>query len=301
MCNNSIDPMNKDFYRHYKPAHSNLIIHWTGIDIDNNYDDCWCSHHDSKTNDSVTEKYLDRLKSILKYGLWMTKKEEDQHVIINNQEIKRPWVARTCFTELKLSEVRNHAAKYGRLGIGFKRRFLLDRLGSPMMYYHPEKKPNWFFLPHTIKNKFKDDDYFSCFLKPMKKEKKKEFEYFDESEWRIIYSDTIDKYLKDNNKDAIAKKFKNLADIKDPEFSNDLKGSKKRPEYLIPIKDSGQWFAIIIYPSINAKVASERHAEIRSLIKEIKPDAGENYIAEPAGCEKFSKPIEIDLDDCRNF
>lgn len=298
MCNNSIDPMNKYFYRHYRPAHSNLIIHWTGIDID---DPCWCSHHDSKTNDSVTEKYLDRLKSILKYGLWMTKNEKDQHVIINNQEIERPWVARTCFTELKLSEVRNHAAKYGRLGIGFKRPFLFERLGSPMMYYHQEKEPNWFFLPHTINNKFKDDDYFSCFLKPMKENNQKEFEYFDESEWRIIYSYEIDKYLKNNNKGNIAKKFKNFTDIEDQEFSNYLKECMKRPEYLIPIKDNGRCFAIIIYPSINAKVASERDAEIRNLIKEIKPDAGENYIAEPAECEKFSKPIEIDLDACRNF
>lgn len=298
MCNNSMYPMNKYFYRHYIPAHSNLIIHWTGIDID---DPCWCSHHDSNTNDSVTEKYLDRLKSILKYGLWMTKNEEDQHVIINNQKIERPWFAMTCFTELKLSEVRNHAAKYGRLGIGFKRRFLFDRLGSPMMYYHQENEPNWFFLPHTINNKFKKDDFFLCFLKPMKKENSKEFEYFDESEWRIIYSDMIDKYLKDNNKGNIAKNFKNLTDIEDREFSNYLKKCKKRPEYLIPIKDSGQWFAIIIYPSINAKVASERDAEIRNLIREIKPDAGENYIKESANCEKFSKPIEIDLDACRNF
>lgn len=75
----------------------------------------------------------------------------------------------------------------------------------------------------------------------------------------------------------------------------------KKPEYLIPIENNGKWFTIIINPSLNVKVASEKDGEIRKLIKDIKPDAKQNYIKELAPCEKFSKPIEIDLDACRNF
>jgi len=144
----------------YKPIHSDFIIHWTGKDIDN---------LNNTTKIIKDQLYLERLRDILKYGLWMTKDHEDAYLIIEGEKFKRPKVARACFTELRLSEADAHAKEFGRLGIGFKRFFLFDRLGSPLVYYHPIRR-NWFFppfIPSQAKNNL--DFYFLCFLKSMAK------------------------------------------------------------------------------------------------------------------------------------
>ena len=97
----------------------------------------------------------------------MTKNDEDRYVIIEGEKIKRPDVARTCFTELRLSDAQEHAKKFGSLGIGFKRFFLFERLGSPMVYFHPIRR-NYFFPP-LFQGKIDGhlNSYFMCFLKPM--------------------------------------------------------------------------------------------------------------------------------------
>lgn len=292
-------------YRHYNPAHSDFLIHWTGRDIDQEHDPDWTRNHSSNTPEYVTRLYIDRLKSILKFGLWMTKNIEDQYVEVKGEKFKRPFPARTCFTELKLSSVRSHASEYGRLGIGFKRFFLLDRLGAPMTYYQPDRK-NWFFPPYIPNRKdYKDGDYFACFLKPMTKKSSDstlEYKFYDESEWRIIYSDDIEKKLKNIKQDGIGDYFIRPSNIKDNQFQEIVKKSRNvKPEYLIPIKD--RWFCMIIYPSLLVKVEAESDIEIRSLLDTLKPQKASNsrHYKNPAPLEKNSKPIEIDLDACRNF
>ena len=67
----------------YQPIHSDFIIHWTGKkDIDDKYDWDWARRHSSITDDRVTKLYIERLKNILEYGLWMTKNSEDKNVNI---------------------------------------------------------------------------------------------------------------------------------------------------------------------------------------------------------------------------
>lgn len=63
----------------------------------------------------------------------MTKEEEDEFVVVNGVRIRRPLVARACFTELRLSETRVHATRFGRLGIGFKRFFYL--IGLEVLWF----------------------------------------------------------------------------------------------------------------------------------------------------------------------
>jgi len=58
--------------------HSDFLIHWTGKDIDNEYDQQWYQSDISKTNKScdVTGKYLKRLYDILQFGIWMTSEKD---------------------------------------------------------------------------------------------------------------------------------------------------------------------------------------------------------------------------------
>src|SRR4030042_1707577 len=181
----------------YQPKHSDFLIHWTGkLDIDDVYDPKWFEKPSSPLKEEIIEPYLKRLRSILKHGLWMTKDPDEAIIKIEGKPLRRPCIGRTCFTELRLSQVRDHAANFGRLGIGFKRPFLLNRLGAPMIYYHPKRK-NWIFPPYLGRTPSKDeycnDDYFSCLLKSMcEKEPGPEetwvYNHFDESEWRIFFS-----------------------------------------------------------------------------------------------------------------
>ncbi len=281
----------------YQPIHSDFIIHWTGKDIDN------LSNSNRRENDNL---YLERLRDILKYGLWMTKNKEETLVIIDGEKIKRPNVARTCFTELKLSEVQTHAKEFGSLGIGFKRLFLFDRLGSPMIYYLPIRR-NWFFPPFiSNQNKNNLDLYFLCFLKSMARRTKNDrlqYKYFDESEWRIIYSEDIRKLLLANSelffkecRVDIETLFKNPRNNFNRELNNyykKLKGDKK-PSYLIPLD---AWFSMIIYPNISVKNRAKEDKEIQELIKTIK---AKNTLGCPFH-ERKNHPIEVNLSACRNF
>lgn len=277
--------------------HSDFLIHWTGKDIDMKYHSDWNPSKASLTNKKTTEAYLKRLKDILKYGLWMTKDESQEVLRVNGQEFKKPLVARACFTELKLSEARNHAGKFGRLGIGVKRYFLFDRLGSPMVYIQSGTE-NIFFPPYSnwFNESQKEYELF-CFFKHMCSGRPLTYDLFSESEWRIIYSESIKKILVENTRTDIASLFRDPKDKKDKEIYNfyvSLTESKK-PEYLIPL-DS--WFSIIIYPSPQVKISAYKDAEIRNLIGKVKARKSRT------GCPDYERqmmPIELDLDACSHF
>ena len=115
--------------------HSDFLVHWTGKDLDAKYDPGWSACDKSVTDkDSlISAAYIERLHNILKYGLWLT--EELESLRVEGTEIKLPSTPKLCFTELKLSESRTHARRYGRLGIGVKRPYLFSRFGRPVAYF----------------------------------------------------------------------------------------------------------------------------------------------------------------------
>lgn len=177
-----------------KSVHSDFLIHWTGYDIDEKYDREWWNKKGIKINKSIIDPYLKRLKYILKYGLWMNR--EINFIEFKKEKIKMPVVARTCFTELKLSETWIHAQKFGRLGIGFKRMFVFNRMGFPMIYFRPEKD-NWLLSPFLSScSGMETKEFWACFLKSMDEKlipgQLLQYKQFDESEWRIIYSKEIE-------------------------------------------------------------------------------------------------------------
>src|SRR5437868_7776598 len=149
-----------------RAIHSDFLIHWTGKDIELEYDPKWyIGDHKSKTLPPVGDLYLKRLSDILTYGLWMTEDGERKSKV-GSVEITIPSTPHCCFTELKLSESRRHASRYGRLGIGVKRPFLFQRFGRPLAYlgYGEMKHNDKFFEAcwHDLKDK-----RLMNFFKPM--------------------------------------------------------------------------------------------------------------------------------------
>jgi len=288
------------FFDFANPVHSDFLVHWTGRDIDDQYDPNWEKRNDPKLNQDIIKPYVDRLKNILQYGVWMTSSNNDQPLRYNSKLVNRPPFYRTCFTELKLSEARVHAKRFGRLGIGFKRPFVMNSKGAPMVYFRDEFG-NWFFAPFEnggTEVVLPQDPWWTYYLKSMNEGEPGggylQYTNFHESEWRVIYSAEIEKQFG---------KIRGIVEPKDASFLLYLDHCKvpvlKCPGYLLPLD---RWFAFIIYPSLAVKVKVEANAEIRDLIEKIKPIAPIDFcINESAGCEKYSKPFGIDLDACRNF
>lgn len=257
-----------------RAIHSDFLIHWTGKDID-------------KLAGDANHQFLDRLRNILKYGLWMIKDAKPEILHVNNSKFIKPLTARTCFTELKLSESSIHANEYGSLGIGFKRYFLFDRLGSPL-FYMQNGTQSLFFPPFEPANGFLHN-----FFKQMCEVTPKDYKYYNESEWRIIYSEDIKNEFKKNGLDRVNRLFEDPLDASQAERLKYFQSLAKRPDYLIPLDP---WLALIIYPNLQVKDMSINDAEIRRLLKDIsnRPTI--------TGCpERSLAPIELNVQACRNF
>jgi hypothetical protein len=266
-------------------VHSDLLVHWTGKDFDP-----WCKDDSSKNelyskcDDELVKRYVERLRNILKYGLWMT---EQSCEVPGAQVTPAPC---TCFTELKLSQSRTHARKYGRLGIAFKRPFLFKRGGRPVTYFGSSSN-GWHKLDWLLKvcrDELETNDALH-FFKPMNSQTRLSYDFYSESEWRIVYSD--DRIKSDMVIDPRDTKNQGVCQY----FSELPSDAQTVLRYLLPVDG---WLAAIIYPSIDAKNrAQDPSSGIPELIRKLKADKHDHANTVEGG----NYPVEMDLDLCRNF
>jgi hypothetical protein len=175
---------------------SSLLTYWTGKDIETKID---------RLNDTVCDKYLERLWSILESGIWMN---------INNEKVIG-WsdngpnstitmdIPMVCFTELRLSQSKKHYSRYGLLGIVVDRQFVLDRQGGPVFYIrsHPNEcivgnlvqMLNWIHDQSErgttgAKELFENVKVPLSYLKAMSSPGSDDFETLSENEWRIAHT-----------------------------------------------------------------------------------------------------------------
>jgi hypothetical protein len=228
--------------------HSKILVHWTGKkDIE---------------RDPVStrmQKYIYRLQDYYQNGLFMKITAEPT---TRFKQIKN--LPRLCFTEIKLSQASDHAKKYGKLGIGFSREFILQRGGRPVIYIAFEPKDG--LLERSLaqaldKSKGNDEIHkpmisVHSFIKRMWEEKgEKRVEHYDEMEWRIV---------RDNH----------------PNYNQHFRKGKMVDEFRFQFAASD--VKIIIFPDKKTMKASFDD----KIIKEF-----------------FSKhtPIVVTLDECKNF
>jgi len=158
--------------------HSKILVHWTGKkDIENN------------PENNRAQLYVDRLKDYYQYGLYMKRTEED---VLRGLKIK--YLLRLCFTEIRLSQAREHANNYGNL-FNAKRCLLEENLKQA---YNKSK---------GIDEIHKPLKYVLAFTKRMVNEQGDN--HYDEMEWRIVHDENPnDLYIvKDICKDAFRFKF----------------------------------------------------------------------------------------------
>jgi len=300
--------------------HSDLLVYWTGSDLDRSYDPCWFNEDSSRTSckPKLEEGYLGRLRSILRHGLWMTVPraayedagEEVRLYLKEKVEISLPEeVPRVCFTELRLSEARTHAKRYGRLGIGVKRPFLFDRGGRPVVYCGPKDIRERDPLLCACQKVLKDDadSALSHFLKPMHSGKGEPYDFYAESEWRIIHTDLLDPRSpsvpeKTGYPDTLKYQRCSVCVHANPPTRQYIdclpdmaRQEAARLRYLLPLDG---WLSCIVYPSVSLKRLAQEEC-IRGEIRRIKND--QNCRANDAQVEQGNWPVEMDLDLCQNL
>lgn len=159
--------------------HSNILIHWTSKKVSGK----------SPSETHIQDEYVALLRSIYSKGLRFSRPKApdvvvgvDCHSILKTKPI-------ICFTELQLSKAQEHARRYGRLGIGFNREFLMKWGANPVFYMqsknqgivntnlsglvNSENKPDWL-------------DVFLSYVKPMGEPCSDKYFFYDEFEWRIV-------------------------------------------------------------------------------------------------------------------
>jgi hypothetical protein len=270
--------------------HSDFLIHWTGKDLDAQYDSDWdkSDRCTIEKESSLSQAYIERLHNILRYGLWLTEEAEEQF-LADGKGITIPSTPKLCFTELKLSESRNHARRYGRLGIGVKRPYLFSRFGRPLAYFgfHAQIQNDPFLK--ACATDFKDKNLLN-FFKPMNSSQTLNYDLYSESEWRILFfQELLNRNLLIDPRDDRNSKAHTF-------FNSLTPPQQKKLKYLAPLDG---WFAMIIYPSLDVKnkAQQEDSTGIRREIYRVKSKLGDHG----NNVEGGNWPIEVNLDACRNF
>jgi hypothetical protein len=183
--------------------HSKILVHWTGKDIE----EC--------PEDKRSQLYVERLKNDLEKGLYTKATVEDA---IRGMKIKN--ITRLCFTEIRLSQAQMHAKRYGKLGLGFSRDFIMDKGGRPVIYIPFKPKKYGRLLEDSIRNVYEkstdhhdineSSKWIMAHVKRMSNEKGED--YYEEMEWRIVHH-ANDKYIKNIHNGVHRLKFE-ASDIK---------------------------------------------------------------------------------------
>jgi len=186
-------------------VHSKILVHWTG----------------KKDNENQAEEvraslYVERLKDYYNHGLYIRRTEE---AVLRRLKIKN--LLRLCFTEIRLSQAENHSQKYGKLGVGFSREYILDRSGRPVIYIPFEAENS--LLEESLRRSYENSrnyadihkplTYVLAFIKRMWNEYNEP--YYDEMEWRIVYDENPgNPYFRKGKDDGVYRFAFDASDVK---------------------------------------------------------------------------------------
>jgi len=198
--------------------HSKILVHWTGNSGKGDIE----TLPDEKTK---AEKYVERLKDDYEKGLYTKRKDEAS---IRGVKIKD--LVRICFTEIRLSQAREHASRFGKLGIGFARDFIMDRGGRPVIYVPYRAEPNARLLEDSILDLYQNAKEPPEVRRSIKwllahvarMSDGKDLNHYEEMEWRLVYDENPNNrhFTKDTVNGVYRLRFE-AGDIKVIIFPND--------------------------------------------------------------------------------
>jgi hypothetical protein len=128
-----------------KPAgniHRQQLFYWMGRSIDDK------NGKRKVLRDDLVKEVLTQLRGSLEHGLWV----KSPHIPEKFELRGKPFALDlpiTCFTEWSLGESLPHTAEYGRIGLGFPKRWVIDHGGQSVTYFRHNEKGS--FLQNIFK------------------------------------------------------------------------------------------------------------------------------------------------------
>jgi hypothetical protein len=121
----------------YNGLHRQQLFHWIGAKSDR------AAGFKGPLSSQSRSEYMAMLAGSLQQGLWLKTPREPE--VIQHRGFEQPLeLAMTCFTEWSLEESVGHVSRYGRMGFGFPKRWVLEQGGQPVTYYSTQRGSSFF-------------------------------------------------------------------------------------------------------------------------------------------------------------
>lgn len=114
----------------YSQLHRRLLFHWTGPRYEPTPDKVVPLPLRDRSD---REEYLNVLESILENGLWFSKPggQNTEWIVEDEISATHPML---CFSEWGVADSNAHSGRYGLMGLGFTRKFVMGVGGRPVVY-----------------------------------------------------------------------------------------------------------------------------------------------------------------------
>jgi len=128
-----------------KPAghiHRQQLFYWMGRSIDDR------NGKRKLLSDALVQEVLRQLRGSLRHGLWVKTPRYPEKFELR-EDVFALDLPIACFTEWSLGESLPHTMEYGRIGLGFPKRWVIERGGQSVTYFRHNSKGS--FLPAIFK------------------------------------------------------------------------------------------------------------------------------------------------------
>ena len=119
-----------------KPAgniHRQQLFYWMGRSIDDR------NGKRKLLRDELVTEVLQQLRGSLEHGLWVKRPRHPEKFELRGNTFALD-LPIACFTEWSLGESLPHTAEYGRIGLGFSKRWVIERGGQSVTYFRHNAK-----------------------------------------------------------------------------------------------------------------------------------------------------------------
>jgi len=119
-----------------KPAgniHRQQLFYWMGRSIDEQ------NGKRKLLRDELVTEVLRQLRGSLEHGLWVKKPRYPEQFELRGSSFALD-LPIACFTEWSLGESLPHTAEYGRIGLGFPKRWVIEHGGQSVTYFRHSAK-----------------------------------------------------------------------------------------------------------------------------------------------------------------
>ena len=125
--------------KEHKPPghiHRQQLFYWMGRSLDEQ------NHGRKVLRDDLVKQVLAQLRGSLEHGLWVKSPRIPEKLILRKQTFALN-LPIACFTEWSLGESLPHTMEYGRIGLGFPKRWVIDRGGQSVTYFRHNEKASF--------------------------------------------------------------------------------------------------------------------------------------------------------------